>query len=273
MKRDKVRTKGFGIDRTAWAAGLALVAVLLLAEFTGLDLWVQDRFYNFETHTWLVDAKAFWPRLFFYTGPKAVLIALGMGALVLALGRTRWRKALSRPPVRRRDLLVMVAVLVSGPALVALCKMTTNVFCPFEVRRYGGDVPYVGVCSSYPAGDQPARQGRGFPAGHASGGFALLSLAGLARTPRWRTRGLLAGLAAGGLMGGYQMLKGAHYLSHTLITLALTWLVFLAWRRLLGATDREDDEWMGKETGAEDLPRTAGGAKLAASHENPDRRG
>lgn len=273
MNTGEIRRKGVRIDRTWLPVLLALAAVLVIADFTGIDLWVQDHFYDFEARAWVVNAKAFWPRLVFYTGPKIVLIALGVGALVLALGRTRWRKALSRPPIRRRDLLVVVAVLASGPALVAVFKATTNVFCPSELRRYGGDAPYVAVCLSYPEADQPARRGRCFPAGHASGGFALLSLAGLARTARWRTRGLVAGFTAGGLMGGYQMLKGAHYLSHTLITLAICWLVFLAWRRVLGATDQEGEDWMAAEERAADLPRAAGVAMLAASHENPDRRG
>ncbi|HSI07790.1 MAG TPA: phosphatase PAP2 family protein [Rariglobus sp.] len=227
----------FTIDRTWWLALIALAAVLAVFEATRLDLWVQDHFYDFQAHAWLVDDEGFWGRVFFYKGPKILIIIFAIGLLVLALGRTRWRKRLSRPPVRRRDLFVVVAVLATAPALIALGKATTNVFFPSQIRRYGGFAPYVRTFEAYPQNDRPAKPGRGFPAGHASGGFALLSLAGLARTRRGRWLGLLMGLSVGTLMGGYQMLKGAHYLSHTLVTALVCWLVFLGWRRVLGAND------------------------------------
>lgn len=129
----------------------------------------------------------------------------------------------------------MVASLALIPALAGLGKATTNVHCPSEIRRYGGDVPYVKTFSPYPEDECPGRRGRCFPAGHASGGFALLSLAGLARSRGGRRIGILVGLAAGWIMGGYQMVKGAHYLSHTWITMVGAWIVFLLLRRVTGA--------------------------------------
>ena len=95
-------------------------------------------------------------------------------------------------------------------------------------------MPYVKVCSPYPENDRPARRGRCFPAGHASGGFALLGLIGLARTTRGRWAAFAVAMAAGWAMGVYQMAKGAHYLSHTLVTLLVAWGVFVAWRRIFG---------------------------------------
>ena len=171
------------LDRSLPTALVALVAVFLLFEFTSLDLRVQDRFYDFETGSWLVDAKAPLPRLFFYTGVKILIIATGVALLGMALGPERWR---SPWKTRRRDLWVAVALLASAPALVALGKATTNTFCPYQIRRYDGQAPYVRVLEAYPPGDRPAKRGRGFPAGHASGGFALFGLAGLAHTRRGR---------------------------------------------------------------------------------------
>jgi membrane-associated PAP2 superfamily phosphatase len=106
-------------------------------------------------------------------------------------------------------------------------------FCPYELTRYGGDVPYVKLFERFPDDARPERRGVCFPAGHASGGFALLALSGLAATRRGRLLGIAIGLAVGPWMGIYQMLKGAHYLSHTLITLVLMWLLFLACRAAL----------------------------------------
>lgn len=228
------RGEGLRMDRTLWPTVLLLAAVFLLFEYTGIDLLVQDRLFDFTTQTWAVNAKAPVPRLLFYTGPKMAIIGVGVAMVVLAAGPARWRE---RWTLRRRDLCVAFAVLASAPALIATAKATTNIFCPYEIRRYGGAAPYVRVLETYSEGDRPAKRGRGFPAGHASGGFALFGLAGLAATRRGRMAGIAAGLAAGWAMGGYQMLRGAHYLSHTLITMIVCWIVFLLWRRALRAAD------------------------------------
>jgi membrane-associated PAP2 superfamily phosphatase len=51
---------------------------------------------------------------------------------------------------------------------------------------------------------------------------------------RWRLTAITFGLILGWWMGGYQMLKGAHYLSHTVTTMLVTWLVIILWRHCLG---------------------------------------
>lgn len=236
-------------DRTLWPAVLLLAGVLGLFEWTHLDLALQDRFFNFATGRWWVDATNPAARVLFYTGPKVVIIGFGVALIALALGPERWRH---RWDMARRDLFVAVLTLASVPALVGLGKNVTNVFCPSEIRRYGGNVPYVALCSPYPENDHPAARGHCFPAGHASGGFALLGLAWLRRTRRGWWGGMALGLGVGWTMGLYQMLKGAHYLSHTLVTMLVAWILVLVWRRVLGA-GREDF------TADPAAPRPAGG--------------
>jgi len=41
-------------------------------------------------------------------------------------------------------------------------------------------------------------------------------------------------------MGGYQMLKGAHYLSHTVTTMLAAWIIVLLWHRILRIPPRQD---------------------------------
>lgn len=210
-------------------------------EISDTDLWVQDRLFDFPHGRWIVDgADPLW-RALFYSGPKSALIALGLLALVRLLAPARWawiRRGWGG--ASRADVGVLVLTLATTPVLIGWGKAVTNVFCPSEIRRYGGDVTYVKVFSSYPPGDRPVRAGRGFPAGHASGGFALLALAGLARTRRGQLAGMAVGLVLGGTMGGYQMMKGAHYLSHTVVTALVAWLVFIAWRLVFRRRDRDD---------------------------------
>ncbi len=223
----------FNLSRTLCPALALLAGALALFEFTPLDLALQDNLYNVSTRQWLIDGTAPLPRAFFYTGPKIALILFAISVLTLLLGPARWRAFFHLPAASdRRALLAVLLTLASGPALIGAGKAFTNIFCPSEISRYGGDVDYVRVFECYDPGRKPARRGRCFPAGHASGGFALLSLAALARTRRGQLTGIAIGLALGGIMGVYQMLKGAHYLSHTVITALLSWLVFLLWHHL-----------------------------------------
>jgi membrane-associated PAP2 superfamily phosphatase len=219
-----------GSSRAIWITLGLLAGALALFEFTNLDLALQDRWFNFETGRWLVDAEAPLGRLFFYNGPKALVWLIALTALGFAAGPTRWRE---RFALNRRGLWLGVLVIATVPALAGLGKKYTNIFCPSEIRRYGGDVAYAKLCAPYPAEDRPPRRGGCFPAGHASGGFALLGLLAVRATRRWRNRTMLLGLALGWWMGGYQMLKGAHYLSHTVTTMLMAWLVVLIWQRVL----------------------------------------
>ena len=217
-------------SRPLWLTFGLLAGVVALFEFTPLDLALQDRFYNFEARRWLVDASAPVGRMVFYDGPKALIWVIGLTVLTLAAGPARWRE---RFRLDRRGLWLGVLVIATVPALAGLGKKYTNVFCPSEVRRYGGDVAYAKLCAPFPEADRPTRRGGCFPAGHASGGFALLGLLAVRASRRWRQSVIALGLGLGWWMGGYQMLKGAHYLSHTLTTMIVAWLVVLLWHRAL----------------------------------------
>jgi membrane-associated PAP2 superfamily phosphatase len=90
---------------------------------------------------------------------------------------------------------------------------------------YGGKLPYIGVLESYPEDSQPQKRQRCFPAGHASGGFALLALYYLPKSRRNKNKMLALAMIAGTLMGGYKMMVGHHFLSHTLVSMVICWLV------------------------------------------------
>jgi len=230
----------WNLDRTLLPAAVGLASVFATFEYTSIDLWLQDRFFDFERMRWLVDGSARLPRLLFYQSPKILLVLFGLGILLLAaVPTTGWRERFGAAG-KRRSLWVVFATLATGPALIGLGKATTNIFCPYEIERYGGDVAYVRVLDCTPPGSAPARRGRCFPAGHASGGFALLALAGLGRSRRSQVLGAALGMGAGLWMGLYQILKGAHYLSHTVITAFVLWIVFLLWRRILQAAKESD---------------------------------
>lgn len=215
------------LDRTLWPALFVLAAVFTAFAHTTLDLQVQDHFYDFAAGRWLIDGHDDAGRLWFYQGPKVVIALVGCTLLALALGPRHWRRRLG---FARPDLVIAILTLATLPLLAGLGKRHTGMHCPGELIRYGGDSPYEHLHLSIHTGGET--RGRCFPAAHASGGFALLGLAWLRSSRRWRIGGVALGLAAGWWMGGYQMLRGAHFLSHTLVTMLLAWIVVLAWRRL-----------------------------------------
>jgi len=210
---------------------LLLVAALAVHGAKRVDEAVQDRLFDFESKTWCVDSRAAAPRALFYGGPKIAYAAL---ALLLAV-RLAVRRPLSAFVFSRREACYLLLCLLVVPATVGTIKRATAVPCPWEVDRYGGELAHRTLFSPPPAA--ASRAGHCFPAAHASGGFALLAFAFVARNARRRRFAAVLGCAVGATLATYQTLRGAHYLSHTLVTMLLAWLVVAALARLLGLRD------------------------------------
>lgn len=154
----------------------------------------------------------------------------------------RRRNLQNRWFARRRPILLAFAAIAIIPLACGIGKKHTKVYSPWNNTRYGGDIPYVRLFDKYPE-DFKALGKTGtnaFPAGHASGGFALMSLAFLATSRRKKILLVLAGSAIGWGMGLYQMFRGAHYLSHTLVTWCLAALIITLLAKLLPKNIRDN---------------------------------
>jgi membrane-associated PAP2 superfamily phosphatase len=207
---------GHRLSTCRWAGLLVgisgIIVTLALEVFTDLDIQLQDHFFNFQTGEWLVNSRAPLPRFVFYSLPKLVLYPAG-ALMLLAVFQARVRSLLQ---LSRRQSLYLFCCIAGVPLVAGIGKNVTHVHCPSELRRYGGPEEYARVIASERT-SYAKYAPHCFPAGHASGGFALLGLYFLRRKPIW----LLPGLIAGWIMGLYQMFKGAHFLSHTLTTMFL----------------------------------------------------
>lgn len=209
---------------------LALLAgVIILFELTNIDLVVQDHFYRQDLQQWVIDRHEPVMHFIFYTGPKVILITLGTCCIILSLLSIKHQQY---KPFLRNCLLISLSLMLV-PLCISGLKKVSRVHTPEKTIRYGGKVPYVKVFEKYPAGTRPLKVGRGWPAGHASGGFSLMILAFVFQKPRNKKLGLLTGLVAGWAMGLYQTLNGQHFLSHTLISMQLSWMIILSINALL----------------------------------------
>ena len=207
-----------------------LLGIICLFEFTDLDLVFQDHFYILEKHQWLVNKHALIPRLIFYTGIKVFIIALGALCFMGWVLSFRIKKVSGY----RHFCMLMSLSLGIVPLSVSVLKDVSNVYTPSQIMRYGGDKPYLKVLEKNNQDNKSDKKskGKGWPAGHASGGFSLMALYYAISKRKYRTMGLFIGLAVGWAMGFYQILKGAHFLSHTLVTMSIAWIWILLINRL-----------------------------------------
>lgn len=192
-----------------------LCGSLVLFHTTVLDIRLQQLFYSEMDGIWAWDSAEPISRFLLYDGVKALLIIVAVSALVL-LVFDKWRHFLG---TRRRPLLILTMSLLIVPFSVSVLKATTNVPCPHDIVGFGGQLPYVDVLDAWPEGSKPEQRQRCFPAGHASGGFALLALVLFGRNRREKILIATGVLTLGWSMGIYKMVVGDHFLSHTVVSM------------------------------------------------------
>ncbi|MBP9680863.1 MAG: phosphatase PAP2 family protein [Bacteriovorax sp.] len=208
--------------KTLWTTSFALMALLAFFEFTNADLILQERLYFPKEKTWLLkDPEQIW-RSIFYTGIKIPIYIIGVAALIASI--ISWKKNIWKQ--YRKGLIIVTLTLIILPASIAtIGKNMTNVHCPDDLTNFGGKIPYIKLLESYPTNpespDGKWPRGRCFPAGHASGGFALLSFVCFFKSKRNRALAFFLAMATGWIMGLYQMIRGVHFLSHHLTTMLL----------------------------------------------------
>ena len=201
-----------------------LAAVLLLEYFTDWDTDLQEYFFDRPHNRWLI-----YPELhkklsvFFYKGIKTLLAVTALCCLArLALSI---RQKQLRPD--NKPYWIMLLSIIFVPALIAGAKYVTNVYCPYQLNIYNGLYPFVRILESYPAEFIQPKPGRCFPAGHATAGFAFMALYFVFDSRRGKILGLLAGILLGLAAGFYQMLRGQHFLSHTLFSMIASFAVII----------------------------------------------
>lgn len=197
----------------------ALVAAAALLEATGADAASLAPFFDASAGRFPLRKDWFYQRVLHDGGQRAVLAAAVAVALT-AIASLRVRR------LRRwaGAAAYLAASVAAATAIVGALKALTGRYPPWDLQPFGGKVPMTPLTVAPPP---PFDSGRGFPAGHAAGGFAWVALAlaarahGCARWAWWLTPGLLLGT----LFGWVQHVRGAHFPSHNLWTLAIAWCV------------------------------------------------
>lgn len=201
------------------AVTLAALLALVAWDASGADMVLMHAVGGAQGFAW---RDAWWARGLHDGG--RLLAGAVLLALVLAAWRTPARAAAAVAEPHRRErwrwLTVTVACLLAVPAL----KQGSLTSCPWDLAEFGGRAAYVphwwpGVADGGP--------GRCFPSGHATAAFAFVGQYFLWRphSPRRARAWLLGVLVAGVLFGAAQLVRGAHFASHTLWTAWLCWAI------------------------------------------------
>lgn len=201
---------------------VALIVVFFFFEYSNADLAIQQYLYLPLEKVWILKDPTFILHKIFYTGIKIPIYIIGVGALAASL--ISWKKDIWND-YRKGFLIVALSLIILPLSIAVVGKNATNVQCPSDLLEFGGIIPYVKHFESYPLNtkspDGKWSKGKCWPAGHASGGFALFSLYCLFRKKTNKLLAFIAAMSIGQIMGVYQMLRGSHFLSHHLITMFL----------------------------------------------------
>ena len=204
------------------------VVVYFGFSFTGgerLDLWFQSFFWKGQA--WMIPHDTFLGDLLAYKGPKTLIIIFAVYLIFIAV-----MPEFSPSWMNRRRALYVLACMALVPIISTQLRAISYMATPLELKMYGGAYDHLLLFQAKPAG-YPCHA---FPAGHASGGFALISLFWAWADRSYRRVGLAIGLFFGGLMGFYQIARGEHFLSHTLTTALIAWLISALLARLIEPT-------------------------------------
>lgn len=214
---------------------LAALACTILESIQTFDRLAQAPFFRHDV--WLLPKAIHTEyKWLLYTAPKVFISIVGGLFLLLFLASFSGKCCL-RLQAWRKPALLVVCSIIFVPLTIATIKSLSGVYSPVDMLPYGGKHPHIGLLEQLWAYGAVSG-GRSFPAGHASGGFALMALYYLPLRESWKRDLFAFGFLAGWGMGLYQMARGEHFLSHTLTTMFLALTIITTLDHLIDAFGR-----------------------------------
>lgn len=203
---------------------LALLAVAM-SRLTDLDWQISSSFYDAGLQTFPAREAWVW-RVFGHQATKQLGMLLWLGLAVVA-----WRSWRQRDPERLLPLLFVLLTSLLAVSVNGWLKSHSAHSCPWALEGLGGHADYFRILSELPLNPGP---GRCIPSGHAGVGFMWIAAIHACRRwhPAWHLRVTLLVLGYGVLCGGIQIVRGAHFPSHVLMSAAVCGAVVMFSDRL-----------------------------------------
>ncbi len=202
---------------------LIACAVFLLWIYprTNLDFDLIIPYYDIENKVFSLKNDLFLTQVM-HVGLRYFVIFVALTTLFLAVLGDKFKLSAL---VRRQLCWSFVGMMLSTLA-VSILKSQSMHACPWDLTQFGGSLQFYPMFASLPIGELG---GHCWPGGHASGGFALMAFFFTFRRthPIFAYVSLVMSLMLGFVMGWTQMIRGAHFLSHSLWSAWVVWLVLL----------------------------------------------
>ncbi len=197
---------------------LTAMAIAFIGKFTNLDLMIEDFYYDTQLHTFIWRNRWF-AKEFMHLYVKEFIIAVALVCIGFVLIDLAHPLTFMNVWLRIR-LRFITAAAILVPSLLTGLKHLSILHCPWDIQRYGGTLPYIGLFDIAPPN---IKAGHCFPAGHAATGLWLAALCvfWLPHKPRTANIVFCLGLGTGFVLGWVQQMRGAHFLTHTLWS---TWI-------------------------------------------------
>lgn len=212
-------TKGFSfwiwIFLPLWCLNL-----LILFPPQTLDIAISHLF--FDGQGWPLKNEFFF-NVVLYKLSKIIPIGVALASVyVLLKNLIAYRRGLQQDSYWiYRPLYIFIAMLVS---VLVICwlKASTGVYCPWSVSYFSGD-----HALRDPTWSWVFQEGRCWPSGHSATGFCLFALFFALRDkyPQLAQKTLVAVLLFGAICSMTRIAQGAHFLSHTLATALIDWII------------------------------------------------
>jgi membrane-associated PAP2 superfamily phosphatase len=210
--------------QTAWLV-MCLFAALIIteAQVSNIDIALADYYFNPQKHSF-AWRHTWFAQNFMHAELKIALESLAL--IIILLVVVDWLRPLKMlAKTRLRWQFVALAAIVTSTSIAAL-KHFSYMHCPWDIDRYGGSAHLLRLFDALPANYSA---GQCFPAGHASTGLWLAAFCvfWLPNNPKKAVWVFIAGISVGLVLGWVQQMRGAHFLSHTLVSIWLASFVIL----------------------------------------------
>ena len=191
---------------------VALALLLWLVARWELDSALATAIYDGQGQSWGLKNN-YWLETIIHKGGR---LFFGIGYLGL-LGCC----LLPNYKAHRGPLIYLALSLFIAIVSISLLKKISGIHCPWSVNAFGGSRDIIHWFQGF-NGESGC-----FPAGHASSGYAWVALYffALMLRPTLKYSALAFGLSLGLIYGGAQQLRGAHFVSHDIWTLAICWFI------------------------------------------------
>ena len=199
------------------------LSLLILFPPQSLDIAISGLF--FDGQGWPLKNNFFFNTVL-YKSSKIIPVAVALASVyVLAKNLIAYRRGLPTDSFRTyRSLYVLIAMLACV-LVVWWLKASTGVFCPWSVSYFSGE-----HALREPTWSWVFQDGHCWPSGHSGTGFCLFALFFALRDkyPQLARKILAAVLLFGAICSLTRIAQGAHFLSHTLATALIDWIICAA---------------------------------------------